>query len=142
MAHDTAAALLPLKPKKESKPIRKGVVFIAHHDGKAVLERRPAKGLLGGMMGFPTTGWSSAKDAKQKSPLSAETPPFAANWHVRNESVRHIFTHFELHLTLYEAYLPQADLASLNVPETYQLLDPLEAGLASVFAKVWQVISD
>ena len=47
-------------PKPE-KPTRQGRVWIARRpDGAILLERRPERGLLGGMLGFPGDGWDGA----------------------------------------------------------------------------------
>jgi A/G-specific adenine glycosylase len=46
---------LPNRLKKKPKPVRQGFVYLAHDPaGGWVLERRPDKGLLGGMLGWPT----------------------------------------------------------------------------------------
>lgn len=82
------AAELPRKLAKPPKPERQGVVWIVQRsDGAVLVETRPAKGLLGGMLGFPSDGWDGVKgDA-----------PVSAVWQEAGE-VRHTFTHF--HLTL------------------------------------------
>ena len=134
MAGHDDAARLPIKPKKEPKPKRHGIVFVATHQGRAVMERRPDKGLLGGMMGFPTSGWHSAK----APPAHIDDAPFDAEWRILNHNVRHVFTHFELTLSLYHAELEEVG----SLPPQLQLIDPATAGLASVFAKVWQKFSD
>ena len=35
-------------------------LWLGHRDGAVLLERRPEKGLLGGMLGFPGDGWDGA----------------------------------------------------------------------------------
>ena len=57
------------------------------------MEERPDKGLLGGMLGFPTSEWTSAPEEK---------PPFLADWQNIGE-VRHTFTHFHLVLQVHLA---------------------------------------
>ncbi|MEL7461713.1 MAG: A/G-specific adenine glycosylase, partial [Pseudomonadota bacterium] len=53
------AADLPKKTRKKPKPTRRGVAYIARNSaGHWLLERRPDKGLLGGMLGWPGTDWS------------------------------------------------------------------------------------
>lgn len=130
MADNPDAAMIPVKPKKQPKPKREGIIFLATNEGQAVMERRPEKGLLGGMMGFPTAGWQTAKTP----PASLDDAPFDADWRLLNHTVRHVFTHFELNLKIYHTEL--ADKSAL--PAAYHLTSPDEAGLASVFAKVWQ----
>ena len=80
------AADLPRKAPKPAKPVRRGKLWLARRpDGAVLVETRPARGLLGGMPGFPGTGWDG-------SSLEA---PFAADWRLMGE-VRHSFTHFHL----------------------------------------------
>lgn len=136
MAHKPEASYLPVKPKKQPKPKRQGVIFVATKQGKAVMMRREAKGLLGGMMGFPTKGWESSKDAMRTTDLGIKDAPFAADWRPLNQEVRHIFTHFELSLRVYHTAYEGGDL-----PDGLSLCAPDEVGLASVFGKVWQMVA-
>ena len=131
MADDEVAASLPVKAPKKIKPKRTGVVFVATTQGQALLETRPDKGLLAGMKAFPTAGWES-KDAL---PGALDDAPLQANWRLLNHQVRHVFTHFELTLQIYHAETsPSEDMMP------YQWQDPDEAGLPTVFAKVWKII--
>jgi A/G-specific adenine glycosylase len=92
---------LPRKAAKAAKPIRRGTVWIARRaDGAMLLEARPARGLLGGMPGWPGTDW----DARGGG-AGAGAAPLAANWREAGE-VRHIFTHFDLRLTVQAALVP------------------------------------
>ena len=50
------------------------------------MEKRPDKGLLGGMIVFPWSDWTD---------YPAPSAPFAADWREVGE-VRHTFTHFHL----------------------------------------------
>ena len=85
------ADTLPRKVTKPARPTRHGRVWIARRsDGAWLLERRPAKGLLGGMLGWPGTDWDRG--------TPAATPPLAANWQPADGQVRHTFTHFDLYL--------------------------------------------
>ncbi|TAG24940.1 MAG: A/G-specific adenine glycosylase, partial [Rhodobacterales bacterium] len=65
-----------------------------HRPGALLLERRPDKGLLGGMLGFPGDGWDGGG-----GPL-----PAVADWQRLGE-VRHTFTHFHLILQVMTAKL-------------------------------------
>lgn len=86
------AAILPRKTPKRPKPTRYGIAYLAEReDGAVLLERRPGKGLLGGMLGWPGPEWGDAPD---------ETPPFEADWRELPGDVRHTFTHFHLVLRL------------------------------------------
>ena len=93
---------LPRKTPKKPKPTRFGHVYVAQrHDGAFLLERRPDKGLLGGMLGWPGSDWND---------IPPEAPPFPADWRLVPGEVRHTFTHFHLVLRLWSAELPDAAL--------------------------------
>ena len=86
------AAELPQKTPKKAKPIRHGTVYLARRsDGAWLLETRPDKGLLGGMLGWPGSSWIDVSD-----PLPEGTPPVQADWTPLGGDVRHTFTHFHL----------------------------------------------
>jgi len=94
-------ALYPVKAPKTPKPKRKGAAFVAiRRDGAVLLRKRPEKGLLGGMAEVPTTDWTSRQDGA----TGVEAAPFRATWQRRGE-VTHVFTHFELELTVFRAYV-------------------------------------
>ena len=91
-------ARLPAKEPKKAKPTRYGIAYLGRRtDGAWLLERRPEKGLLGGMLGWPGSDWSD-------QPVDA--PPLAADWRDPGIEVRHTFTHFHLRLTVKIAELP------------------------------------
>jgi A/G-specific adenine glycosylase len=93
------AALLPRKQPKKPQPLRQGFVYVGRRtDGAWLLETRPPRGLLGGMLGFPGSDWSDA-------PRPA--PPAAAPWQDTGAEARHTFTHFHLALRILTARLPQ-----------------------------------
>ncbi|HCP81750.1 MAG TPA: A/G-specific adenine glycosylase [Octadecabacter sp.] len=89
---------LPKKTPKKPKPTRTGIAYIARRaDGAWLLETRPEKGLLGGMLGWPTTEWGD-------DPMDAS--PHSTDWAELNEHARHTFTHFHLILRVQTAWLP------------------------------------
>ncbi|SMO68461.1 A/G-specific adenine glycosylase [Ruegeria faecimaris] len=101
---------LPRKTPKKPKPTRYGHVYITQTaDGAMLLERRPDKGLLGGMLGWPGSEWSDAP---------SDTAPFASDWRVLPGEVRHTFTHFHLILQVWATSLPPG-----AAPEDMILLD-------------------
>ena len=114
----------PIKPKKQAQPKRYGHVYLLlGSDGTILTERRPDKGLLGGMLGLPTSSWTGA--------LVEPEFPTEGNWRELGE-VRHVFTHFALTLKVWGA-------------ETDQVLDTTRAqaadGLPTVFAKALKLAS-
>ena len=84
----------PLKEKKKPRPVRRGIAWLVRGPQGLWLRRRPDAGLLGGMTEVPSTPWAEAPPV--------EEPPFQADWSDRGE-VRHVFTHFELTLSVREA---------------------------------------
>jgi A/G-specific adenine glycosylase len=89
---------LPRKLPKKAKPTRHGIAYLARRsDGAWLLERRPDKGLLGGMLGWPGSDWGDT---------ATESPPLDAQWHDPGAEVRHTFTHFHLRLALRVAHVP------------------------------------
>ena len=97
-------AVLPKKTPKKPKPTRHGIAYIARRtDGAWLLETRPDKGLLGGMLGWPTTDWGDAP---------AGDAPAQADWVESQADARHTFTHFHLILRVQTAWLPQDALPS------------------------------
>lgn len=108
-------AELPRKVAKGEKPTRRGVLWLATQGNRIVLERRPEKGLLGGMLGFPGDGWDGY----------GGLPPALAEWQEIGD-VRHTFTHFHLHLTLCAAELPADVVVSrgaLYAPDAFRPAD-------------------
>lgn len=90
---DGMAADLPRKAPKKIKPVRYGIAYLARRaDGAWLLETRPEKGLLGGMLGWPGSDWTEDPPT--------EAPPVPADWHDPGLEVRHTFTHFHLRLSL------------------------------------------
>lgn len=121
-------AELPRKSPKAAKPTRQGTLWIAR-DGRGawLVERRPDRGLLGGMLGFPGSPWDGA----------GGTAPVTADWTALGE-VRHTFTHFHLILTVQAATLP-----ALNPERGYLLPAPdfRPADLPTVMRKAYDVAS-
>ena len=99
-------AELPRKTPKKPKPVRHGIAYVARRaDGAWLLETRPDKGLLGGMLGWPGSDWTEG------APIPA--PPIDAAWQDPGEEARHTFTHFHLRLAIRVAHVPQ-DAAPLR----------------------------
>ena len=94
------AAELPLKNAKSQKPVRRAHIYVALTEAGAVrVERRPAEGLLGGMLGLPTSPWP-----KQGQP--DYQPPCKGAWQKAGE-MRHTFTHFHLDIQVWQALMKE-----------------------------------
>jgi len=105
-------ARYPVKAPKAVRPHRRGVAYWLEHDGRVLLVRRPANGLLGGMLALP------------------ETEPTAADWREAG-AVDHVFTHFALNMRLLCA---ETDRPPEGI---WWPVDRLaEAGLPTLFAKL------
>ncbi len=83
----------PRKAAKAERPHRHGYAYVLRRGEEVALVRRPPKGLLGGMLGLPTSAWSTEP---------APAPPVAAAWREVG-AVEHVFTHFSLTLTVLRA---------------------------------------
>lgn len=116
----------PLKAPKGERPHRTGTAWVLRDAaGRVALVQRPAKGLLGGMLGLPTSEWGA--------PPAPPTPPVAAGWREAG-AVEHVFTHFSLTLSVHTAegegdflWTP-ADEALKALPTVFR--KALERGLA------------
>ncbi|QRM45584.1 A/G-specific adenine glycosylase [Rhizobium sp. BG4] len=98
----------PVKAAKKDKPVRVGAAFIAvTADGEILLKKRVESGLLGGMTEVPTTGWTARIDGA----TGTDAAPFAADWQASG-TVTHVFTHFELRLSIYRVAI--ADPIEIN----------------------------
>jgi A/G-specific adenine glycosylase len=120
---------LPRKAPKPERPTRHGVVFWAtRNDGSVLLRRRPERGLLGGMMEFPSTDWRERRWSAQTAIRAA---PFEAEWRDLPGIVHHGFTHFRLELRIVAAR------ARHDVEGTWWPLDRLaDQALPTVMKKV------
>ncbi|MGP1275413.1 MAG: A/G-specific adenine glycosylase [Caulobacterales bacterium] len=132
------AERFPVKLPKAAKPIRHGLAFVALRgagQAREVLVRtRPDKGLLGGMLEVPGTHWVEDRAALPSLQLAA---PFAGDWQAAG-AVRHVFTHFELHLQVLAVSLPEGAKAPEGM--AWVKVHPIRAaGLPTVMKKAVQV---
>ena len=119
------AADLPRRAPKPEKPTRTGIAWVGQDGPRLLLERRPAKGLLGGTLAFPSTGWDG----------SDLPPPGPADWREAGE-VRHVFTHFNLILTVMTGDLT-------GPPERGDLMELRHfrpSDLPGLMRKVWDMV--
>ncbi len=113
----------PQRTAKPERPRRYGSVWLLRDgEGRVALVQRPPKGLLGGMLGLPTSDWLSA-------PLDA-APPVVAGW-THAGAVEHVFTHFDLTLQVFSAR-GEGDFIWRSEAEAKQ-------ALPSVFRKAFRV---
>ncbi len=112
----------PVKAAKPARPVRHGHVFVLVGAGQVLLDRRPDKGLLGGMLGLPGSDWQEGE------PVQRHGEPAQTDWQGMGE-VRHVFTHFALSLQVWRGDLAGPRPDGLWVPARDV------QGLPSVFAK-------
>ena len=112
------ADIYPIKRKKKKIPEKHAVAYIYIHQGQIGIETREEKGMLGGMVGFPTSEWIDIEDALNKP----------------NDGVfiRHVFTHFAL--TLYPQIIHE------KTDNMVVLSDIDKIGLPTLFKKVWNMV--
>ncbi len=88
-------AAFPAPKARKVRPTRFGTAWWIERDDAVWLVRRPAKGLLGGMSALPGDDWTQA------SVRMEEDEPIGV--------VRHVFTHFALHLAIVARDEPQGE---------------------------------
>lgn len=114
----------PVKAAKAAKPRRQGIAYWLEHDGHVLLERRPSKGLLGGMLGLPTGPWEKAGEPSVDFSLGR-------GWQDGGR-IEHVFTHFALSIRLLCARARDRG----NDEIWWPVEDLQEAGLPTLFAKL------
>ena len=112
-----APSRFPIRSGKSDRPQRYGVAYMLTRGDRVALVRRPAKGLLGGMLALPTSGWRATRWPDAEAIAAAPAP---ADWRAAGD-VDHGFTHFALNLRLFRAegdwadglWRPRADLEAM-----------------------------
>ena len=137
-------AALPRKLPKKPQPQRHGVVLVLNDGGgRVLLEERPDRGLLGGMLVFPGSDWADGNPTRQdyRLMLVCQLRLFWLRHLRRNavmQGVQHVFTHFRLHLAVEEAVLDgQVPLPRYRWVERDQLA---ELALPTVVRKVAKAV--
>ncbi|HXI86062.1 MAG TPA: A/G-specific adenine glycosylase [Parvularculaceae bacterium] len=120
----------PRRAPKKQKPTRYGASFaLFDRNGRVLVERRPEKGLLGGMLGLPGTPWASDKPNGE----ARDAAPGRATWRHAGLA-RHSFTHFHLELEVYAG-----DARQLKLADNQQWADPKTVRLPTVMRKALAV---
>jgi A/G-specific adenine glycosylase len=130
----------PVKAAKKPKPSRRGIAFVAFDaDGRCLLIKRPDKGLLGGMLAFPSAGWDHRSPEKT---ASLDDAPFTSDWVILDDPVQHVFTHFALDMQVAVTRLDAGERPELQgdgVGEASWII-PLAADLPSLMRKVLKAV--
>jgi A/G-specific adenine glycosylase len=122
-----APAGYPRRAEAGVRPHRHGVAFRLVCNDTVGLVRRPPRGLLGGMLGLPTTAWRSEPWSPAEALAEAPAP---ADWRPAG-AVEHVFTHFSLTLAIY-----QARTSATDAPLVWTPFAEAVASTPSVFSKV------
>jgi A/G-specific adenine glycosylase len=132
------AETLPKKAAKAERPVRYGTAFLVlREDGAVLLRKRPASGLLGGMLEVPSTDWS---DTMMAADMAMAGAPVRADWWPMPGGVVHVFTHFRLELQVLRAIVsPDTPLTFWAEPDRCLWVprrDLHKAALPSVMRKI------
>ncbi|GJL84752.1 MAG: A/G-specific adenine glycosylase [Micavibrio sp.] len=123
---------LPAREKKLAKPQKFGFVYwVQDKQGRVLLHRRSEKGMLGGMIGLPTSKW-----VERKKKRGVEHPDYldGVAFETKAASIHHSFTHFDLELALKRAI----SVSVLETQDNYFWCDKSELktiGFPSLFSK-------
>jgi A/G-specific adenine glycosylase len=126
------AAGLPMRAPKAAKPQRHGYIYwIEGPGGQVLLQRRPEKGLLGGMTALPTSEWVEK---------TIEKPHLANTLKMEETNVRvlHSFTHFDLELVGVRCKCPTLNHGLDNGCFWVTIESSKDYGLPTVFKKAFR----
>ena len=132
---------LPVKAPKKPKETRRGIAFVVHDGaGYALVIRRPDKGMLGGMLAFPSHGWSSRAEIYDPADGVAKLAPFTGDWHLLDEPVTHVFTHFALDMDVAVIEINTDEAAGLTANAGGNWVKVRPASLPTLMRKIWTAV--
>jgi A/G-specific adenine glycosylase len=121
------AAELPRKSPKAARMPLHGVHFaLVDAAGRILLERRPGRGLLGGMLALPGTPWRDSPWTDAEALAHAPRPELP--WQARPGEAQHGFTHRHLTMRVMRAEVPDLpegtplDQAARSLPSAMRKL--------------------
>ncbi len=136
----------PKKAPKKAKPSKYAVaLWIVDGQGKVLIRRRAEKGLLGGMMEFPSTDWTENLEISNdvvRALLKSLQPNIDAHAFASAPDIKHTFTHF--HLTLSPRIYQVADTLKTSSNQfEWRSTDELEqVALPTLMKKVARSVMD
>jgi A/G-specific adenine glycosylase len=93
------AEQLPRRERAAPKRVRHAIAFVVvNNRGGILLRQRPKEGLLGSMMEVPSSPW--VEGAMPTLRAAQKYAPLPAAWKQLPGIVRHVFSHFELEITV------------------------------------------
>jgi A/G-specific adenine glycosylase len=124
----------PVKHAKAAKPRRRGDVYLILNGGRVLVERRPDRGLLGGMLGLPHSPWR-----EDDKPFDPPVPgPFE-----QKGIYDHVFTHFALTQTVLVRQVEDSEASEfLRRRNDWQFITIEQGGaLPTVFRKALALLA-
>ena len=101
---------LPLKQKSKPVPTRREAALLLERDGRYLVRRRPASGLLGGLWEFPTISVGDDEGAAERVELLLQD--FAVSGELQSLGViHHVYSHFRLELQLFRLSIHEPHVA-------------------------------
>ena len=126
----------PVKASKKIRPTRRALAYFIEVNGYILLERRPDKGLLGGMPGLLGNEWIE-QDEEKAFNHNMLMPPFKAEWSLVEGISKHTFTHFHLETKVMHAKL---EARPKNNHLWIKRQEVLDYGLPTVFKKMVKLV--
>ena len=122
--------MFPVKPPKKAKPTRRGIAFVVTDaDGRAFLQTRPERGMLGGMAAFPSAGWTDADPSVTLTcRLQVHRSTLTGLWQRISQPV---FTHFALTMDVAVARVD-------NIMDGAEWQKVRVSSLPTLMRKVWE----
>jgi len=109
------AAELPRKSPRAERDRRFATAFhLTRDDGAVLFRRRPAEGLLAGLVELPSTKWTSEASSNE---LAEAAAPARVAWRRAPGRVRHVFTHLALEVDVWLGHLDRNATVSVAEPE-------------------------
>ncbi|MEH6402293.1 MAG: A/G-specific adenine glycosylase [Sneathiella sp.] len=138
------AETYPVKAPKKIKPTRRAaILWIDGGAGDILMRRREEKGLLGGMMEFPSTEWvvetydyqAALKDVLSGLGLGKLKVPENSVG-----SIKHTFTHFHLVFSIYSLTIPEKTRSTSNEARWINPADFTSIAMPTLMSKVAKAI--
>jgi A/G-specific adenine glycosylase len=126
-ARGGAVGRYPVRERKRPVPEYRVAVGVVEDDGRMLITRRPAEGLLGGLWEFPggkirdgeSAREAAAREIREETGLEVDVTDFVAR-------VRHAYTHFRVELEVYRCRPRGGTGVVLDGPTDYRWIHPEE----------------
>ena len=125
----------PGKKTRKEKPLRQTCMVLAHINGAVYLERRPTKGIWGGLWSLPELGAEKDVDEWCERELNAR-PEQLDHWN----TMRHSFTHYDLDIKPIAVRLSKHSSTVRDTEDSiwYEIGSPPPGGIATPVNKLIQ----